>query len=207
MDGAYPKDDKVRDTVLILPDTFFNECFLDYGKDLGSTRMRDLAWATIVGEFILIRKAFYPQLTIAATTEKAFREFKKKIEGKDRNIGALSLSSLEDAIFNNKDVGVNSLELEQSLFAVANDMYKENNQNPIIVVRPEAVEKWRTTYSDQFYAEHKDTKYKVDAYNLRETLIHIKTRYPEEYKRALANLEKLSSKYELLKMYIQMNII
>jgi hypothetical protein len=189
---TYSKDGKIRDTVLVLPSTFFSDCFLDYGNIFSQTRMRDLAWATVIGEFILVRKAFYPNLTVAVTTKNSYKEFKAKVAG--RNIGELSLTSLEDAVLINSDKAVDALSMpEQSLLAVANDIYKENNQIPIIVVRPEASEKWKTGHSDQFYKEHKEARYRVEIYTMRETLIHIKSKYQEEYKRALANLENIDN--------------
>lgn len=163
--------------------------------------MKELALATIIGEFILLRKAFYPNITIGVTTEKAYNKFKDKIESGE-NIGQLPLTALEDAVMINRDPAINALPTpEQSLLAVANDMYKENNELPIIVVRPEAAEKWKTDYSYQFYTEHKDAKYKVDIYNMLETIIHIKSKHATVYEQVIANLEQ--SDNPLLKVNIR----
>ena len=197
MDGTYRVEIKDRDTVLVLPNTFFSDCFKDYKASSTDERFKDMARAVVIAETIMVRKAFSPNLCIATTTKKAYAEFKAKL---GESVNGLSLSSLEDAIEVNEDEGLDTLSLEQSLLAVANDMYAEDNLYPIIVVRNDAKAKWMTTYSDDFYKTHTEAKYRVDAYNMEETLIHLKSKYGEEYQRALKNLQSLSN--AVLRSYI-----
>lgn len=178
---------EIKEMPLILPSTFFTDCFKKYITGSQAGRDRQMTEAIVIAEFIMTRKAFYPDSTIAATTKIAYKEFRDKFNDSN-SLGLLSLSALEDAIIINRDPSVNALRSEQSILAIANDMYAENDLNPIIVVKPESKENWVTEYSDAFYLTHKEAKYRVPIHTMGEALIQLKSTYPEIYEKTIKNL-------------------
>lgn len=192
-----------RDTILILPHTFFNDCFMEYKVADAQERRKCMVYSTFIAEYLMLRKAFNPHLNVAATTEVSYNEFKKKLK-KETNMGTLTSSALEDAVFINKDEQVNNLGMEQSLIAIANEMYKENNITPIIVVRQEAKENWVKIHLDTFYKVHKEAIYRVEVYTMEEILIYLKSNYNELYNKTYDNLTfKDTSLSGFTKIYIK----
>ena len=192
-----------RDTILVLPNTFFNDCLKDYGTGDTSERIKDMTQTTFIAEFFLLRKALYPHLRVASTTKKAYVEFKKTGNGKEINLWDMSSSVLEDAIEINTDSSIDdNLPTEQGLLAIANDMYTEDNLNPIILVRPDAKTKWTNTYYDEFYKTHPNAERGVEIYTVEETLIHLKSKYPILYQQAKDNLLKEEHSASYVRIYV-----
>jgi hypothetical protein len=183
--------------VLVLPPTFFLDGFTRYKEEDVVTHLDNMAKVTFIAEFIMRKRAFYPNVWSGATSETAFNIFEKKLNTTSA-FSKLNLDSLKEALFIDEDQGINNLKTyQQTIIAVADKLLKTYEVNPIIVVRKDAVEKWETVYIAEFYKGHKSRKQTLAVFSLDQTLECIKNKYKELYYSSRENINDV-----ILKNYL-----
>ena len=175
-----------KEIELVLPRTFFLDAFTQYRDEDTIAHLKKLAKINLIAEIIVRKRASIPTTYLGATSPKAFGQFQTKI-GKISPYSELNLTAFKEALFIDETPGIQNLEVNQSAIAVADNLLKTGNINPIIVVRENSVKKWKETYVREFYKRASQKKLAV--FSVDQTLEYLKEKENTLYDSARSSME------------------
>jgi hypothetical protein len=180
----YPK----RPIVLVLPHTFFLDGYRHYERESALSHIENLSKVTLIAEIIARKKAFYPSELFAATSDEAFRRFESKL-GEMSYFSRLNLTAIREALTIDTEESLNKLKpIEETIVAVADKLLKTDAVNPIIVVRNDSVNKWKNTYTKDFYKRHTSRARNIAIFSLDDTLRILKEKENELYDQSIKSI-------------------
>ncbi len=101
----------------------------------------------------------------------------------------LNLTAIREALTIDTEESLNKLKpIEETIVAVADKLLKTDAVNPIIVVRNDSVNKWKNTYTKDFYKRHTSRARNIAIFSLDDTLRILKEKENELYDQSIKSI-------------------